>query len=212
MKIRLDKNRSIFFTSDLHLGYTNIVRGCSGWSDKSEVRNFDTLEEHDSTIIEGINKVVKATDVLFILGDVCFKGFGKAGVEQLKMYLNSINCRNIYLAYGNHDDLIRKNNDLQNRFVLTGDYFELEYEKGQPPIILSHYAMRSWNKAHYGSIMLFGHSHGSLEDYIDSTGTRRKTMDVGVDTNNYAPYSLGEILGIMETRGVANLEERLKRK
>ena len=31
-------------------------------------------------------------------------------------------------------------------------------------IVLCHYAMRVWQKSHYGAWMLYGHSHGTLPD------------------------------------------------
>ena len=46
--------------------------------------------------------------------------------------------------------------------------------------------MRVWNKSHYGSWELYGHSHGTLEPI-------GKQLDVGVDTNNFYPYSFEDI-------------------
>ena len=60
-------------------------------------------------------------------------------------------------------------------------------------IVLCHYCMRVWPKSHYGSWQLFGHSHGGLPGV-------GKQMDVGVDTNSYYPYSLGEIKEIMKDK------------
>ncbi len=57
-----------------------------------------------------------------------------------------------------------------------------------------HYSCRVWDKSHHGSILLYGHSHGSLSD----DGSR--SMDVGVDTNNLYPYHLDEILDRMLKR------------
>ena len=53
--------------------------------------------------------------------------------------------------------------------------------------------MRVWARSHYNSIHLYGHSHGRL----DGIG---KSMDIGVDTNNFYPYSLDDILKIMKTK------------
>lgn len=61
--------------------------------------------------------------------------------------------------------------------------------------MLCHYAFEVWNKKHYGSWHLHGHSHGALK-FRDI-----KRLDVGVDTNNYMPYSMDEIQGIMLKRG-----------
>lgn len=80
-------------------------------------------------------------------------------------------------------------------------------------LILCHFAMRVWNKSHKGSVMLYGHSHGTLDElrpeFTSPTWIgdqyfikNYKTMDVGVDTNNLYPYHLDEILDIMKNKEV----------
>jgi calcineurin-like phosphoesterase family protein len=53
-------------------------------------------------------------------------------------------------------------------------------------IFLSHYAHRVWNRAHYGVIHLYGHSHSSLPDM-------NKSGDAGVDNWNFFPVSYDQI-------------------
>jgi calcineurin-like phosphoesterase family protein len=71
--------------------------------------------------------------------------------------------------------------------------------------------MRVWNKSHHGSIMLYGHSHGTLDEMTINTANptwmgdqyfikNYRTMDVGVDTHNLYPYHLDEIIDIMKGR------------
>jgi calcineurin-like phosphoesterase family protein len=43
-------------------------------------------------------------------------------------------------------------------------------------LVLCHYAMRVWNKAHYSVRLAYGHSHSTLPDDPNSL-----SMDVGVD-------------------------------
>ena len=45
-------------------------------------------------------------------------------------------------------------------------------------MVLSHYAFRTWDKAHKGTWMLHGHSHGTLPVYENF-----KQLDVGIDTH-----------------------------
>lgn len=84
---------------------------------------------------------------------------------------------------------------------------------GKTKIILCHYAMRVWNNSHHGSIMLYGHSHGSLDAFTPETSNptwigdqyfikNYRTMDVGVDTNNLYPYHLDEIVEKMRYKEV----------
>ena len=55
--------------------------------------------------------------------------------------------------------------------------------------------MRVWNKSHYGSWNLYGHSHGSLPD-----DPHARAIDVGVDCHNFAPVSFDEVKVIMERK------------
>ena len=49
-------------------------------------------------------------------------------------------------------------------------------------VVVCHYALRTWERAHYGSWNLHGHSHGTLEPV-------GKQMDVGVDSHHFRPVS-----------------------
>jgi calcineurin-like phosphoesterase family protein len=79
-----------YFISDLHSGHKNILKY------EPEARPYATLEEHDEAIIDGINSVVRAKDILYILGDVAF---GKGNLHQL----SKINAKRLILIRGNHD-------------------------------------------------------------------------------------------------------------
>lgn len=195
---------NIWFTSDTHFHHKNIVRGTSSWQlNESEIgaqqlRDFDTLEEHDEALIQNFNSLVKPNDTLYHLGDWSFGGH-----EQIKIFRDRLQCKNIHLLFGNHDQHIEPiNSPYRELFASVGYYKELSFKVDQKwdqfrkvKICMCHYAMRIWNHSHHGSIMLYGHSHGSLLD----NGTR--SMDVGVDTNNLYPYHLDEILELLK-RGV----------
>jgi len=201
----MEKLGNIWFTSDTHYHHKNIVRGVSEWKDDDNPtglqrkRDFDTLEEHNEALIANFNSLVKENDILYHLGDWSFGGY-----SQIPIFRNRLNCKNIHLIFGNHDQHIEPiNSPYRPLFSSVGYYNELSLrvdKKWQQiqkvRICMSHYAMRVWNKSHHGSIMLYGHSHGSLED----NGTR--SMDVGVDTNNLYPYHLDEILDKMLNRKV----------
>lgn len=190
-----------YFTSDTHFHHKNIVRGTTSWeniekeSNIQKVRDFDTLEEHDEVLIKSINSLAKYNDELYHLGDWSFGGH-----EQIKKFRDRLECRNIHLVFGNHDQYIEPINSVyREQFSSCQYYKELllkidsmksgQYTKTR--LILSHYAMRVWNKSHHGSIMLYGHSHGTLPSF-------GKSMDVGVDTNNLYPYHLDEIIDKMK--------------
>lgn len=211
----------IWFSSDPHYGHKNIVRGESEWESKSACRNFDTLIEHNTTLIENINKVVKKDDIMYMLGDWAF-----GGKQNIYEFWNALNCKNIHLCLGNHDHHIRKNTDIvdssgkevrvQSLFLSVNDIITKKISTER--FVLCHYAMRTWENGHKGSIMLYGHSHGSLPNYdaILTTEVKEddgklikimkqtmnfKTMDVGLDTHpEFRPYNIDEIKGEMSRR------------
>ena len=224
MYIKLNINEhKVWFISDPHYHQKNIVEGISDWEDKSPCRPFKTLEEHDNTLVKNINACVKPEDTLFCLGDWNFGSYGDS-VELAFEFRKRLKCQNIILILGNHDEHIRDNKKgLQGCFKHVVDYAEVtlvepsikENVKAiKYKLILSHYAMRTWNHAHRGSYMLYGHSHGTLDEFTPTTANptwigdnyyvrNYRTMDVGVDTHpEFRPYSWDEIKTCMEQRGV----------
>lgn len=189
---------NVWFTSDTHYNHKNI--SCfkeSQWIDG--YRDFSSLEEHNMSLIDSINNNVDKNDILFHLGDWSFGGF-----ESVREFRDQINCKNIHLILGNHDHFISLNKDnVQNIFSSVNSYSEVVLNKEM--FVLSHYALRIWNRSHRGSIHLYGHSHGSLDYDKDGKKLQNgKSMDVGIDavyklTGEYRPINYTEIKQIMET-------------
>lgn len=191
--------KQIWFTSDTHFGHKNIVRGTTSWeqytpgSSHQGVRDFDTLEEHNYTLIKSINSLVKSSDILYHLGDWSFGGH-----ENIKKFRDQLNCQEIHLIFGNHDQHIEPKDSPYRELFTSCSYvkeFSLNVDRkygvvGKQKFFLSHYSHQVWNKSHHGCIHLFGHSHNTLKGI-------GKSMDVGVDTNNLYPYHLNEIMDIM---------------
>lgn len=222
MKIN-SSQQDIWFCSDPHYNHSSLVRGTSNWEDKSPCRDFDTLEEHNNKLVNNINNYVKENDILFCLGDWSF-GKWEDRVKTAREFRDRLNCKNIHLILGNHDNPIKRNEgDLQEMFSSVSHYKEILIidpveEQGvkaiKTDVILSHYAHRIWNKSHHGSYMLYGHSHGTLDEMTPLIANptwigdnyfikNYKTMDVGFDTNpEFRPYSWQDIKRIMERRSV----------
>lgn len=201
----------IFFTSDTHYNHKNIVRGTTDWEIKEnsgkKLRPFDTMEEHNATLVKNINDKVKHGDVLYHLGDWSFGGF-----QAIKEFRDKIDCGRVHIILGNHDHHIERDKDrIRNVFESVQHYKEIGI--GSQFIALCHYAMRVWNHSHKGSWMLYGHSHGSLDEMTPQIANPTwigdqyyiknwRTMDVGVDTNDLKPYSYEEIADRMKGRDV----------
>lgn len=161
-----------FFIADTHFGHANII--------KYSNRPFNSVEEMDEILIQNWNSIITKNDTVYHLGDFSF-----AGIDLYRRRLNG----HINFIKGSHD---REGTVVWPR-ILDINIPELKDEYGnQRLIVLCHYAMRSWPLSHYASWHLFGHHHGRLEPYGLS-------FDVGVDTNNYFPYSLEEVEKKMAT-------------
>ena len=100
---------NIWFTGDTHYGHKNIVRGTSEWSSTKRCRDFDTIQEHNEAIVNGINEHAEQNDTLYHVGDWSF-----GGLENLWNFRKRIVCRNIFLCLGNHDHHIEKGKILPN--------------------------------------------------------------------------------------------------
>ena len=51
-----------FITSDLHFGHKNIL--------EYDKRPFSSIEEHDESLIENWNSLVRPQDLVYCLGDI----------------------------------------------------------------------------------------------------------------------------------------------
>jgi calcineurin-like phosphoesterase family protein len=127
-------------------------------------------------LLENWNSVVKPDDTTYILGDLGFGDY-RAIIERLNGKIVAIQ--------GSHDKQI---NRYSSRFESIHTLLDLVIDK--QPVTLCHYAMRTWHRSHFNAWHCYGHSHGTLKG-------EGKSMDVGVDTHNYTPYSWVEICEIM---------------
>ena len=191
----------IYFTSDTHYGHANICRGTTNWEDSNDkTRDFATLEKMNAALVDRINSSVGANDILYHLGDWSFGGF-----DNIKTFRDRLTCQNINLILGNHDHFIARNkNDIRSLFNKVYS-FGKNISINKQEFILCHYSMRVWNRSHHGSVMLYGHSHGTLPQ------PPGKTMDVGVDTNNLFPYHIDEIMKFMDKRGAVQVDHHNER-
>lgn len=185
----------IFLTSDTHFAHKNICRATSQWDSGSNVRDFESLEKMNNFIVDSINSIVGRNDILYHLGDFAF-----SGVENYRVFRERLNCNHIHLILGNHDgrhgrefDPVMKNGQrVSQLFESYSVYKELHVKK--QTFILFHYPIYSWNHMSSGSIHCFGHTHSSMENRFFNGG---KSIDVGVDSNNYYPYSLDEVVSLV---------------
>jgi calcineurin-like phosphoesterase family protein len=207
MKLVLEKDQNLFFTSDTHYGHSNICRATTNWTDADNVtRDFNSLEDMNNTIVNNINETVGENDVLIHLGDWSFGGF-----DNIAEFRNRIVCKNIHLVLGNHDHHIDRNKDnIQRLFTSVNHYINLDIRrpsivnKGQMDkfkFVLMHFPIASWDGMKDKVIHLHGHVH--LPNHLRVADGR--AMDVGVDGNFLKPIDLDEVLFIMKNQPIKKL-------
>lgn len=232
-----------YFFSDPHYGQKNIVRGVSEWpmDKRHECRDFETIEDMNSAIVNSINSVAEEGDDLYCLGDWSF-----GGVDNMWEFRKQINCNNVHLVLGNHDDHIRNNkiirihkNDYHHFARVSGksifhwheanlasdtdymlipcqDMFAsvreiLNVKINDQRIIMCHYPFRSWHHMEKGAWMLHGHEHGEMDEYTDKDDQLLKTMDMHLFSIG-VPMDFWELKYRMDKRTVAGIGHHHKNK
>ena len=192
--------KNIWFTSDTHYGHKNICRGVTNWKSEdpaaliAATRDFPTLEIMNETIVSNINSVVAEDDWLIHLGDWSF-----GGIERITEFREQINCKNIVLILGNHDQHIQKEKSLHKLFTHVAHYEELKITQkhNSHKFVLCHYPIISWNGMRKNTHMLHGHQH-LKGDAILGQGKR---MDIGIDgSKEFRPYHVEEVVDLLKDR------------
>lgn len=188
---------SVFFTSDLHLAHTNVIK----W------RPFDSLDEMHDVTTERWNGVVKADDVVFLLGDAVMGQ--RAETLPLLDRLNGSKA----LVPGNHDHIhpmFPKNRDRWREAYhqqFHGIFSpESIWSLGGQWVTLCHFPRSGdhteqeryseWRPADDGAWLLHGHLHS----HEPTSPDRPRQIDVGVDAWDFTPVSEEQLLAIMEER------------
>ena len=177
---------TVWFTGDHHFGHANIMRHCG--------RPFSTVDEMDEALVENWNSLVKTDDLVYHVGDFAWWRWPQ---ERIDAQVKKLHGRK-YLIYGNHD---RDGVKASQGWAWKGDYRRIKID--DQDICLFHYACRVWDKAHYGSWQLYGHSHGSLPDDEGKLAT-----DVGVDRWDYKPVSLEQLREFLKDRKFVPVDHR----
>ena len=162
----------IYFTSDTHFGHGTL---CAKGH-----RPFSSYEEMDNVLMSAWNARVTQADDVYHLGDFAWR-------NPRDYFLKLRGTK--HLIIGNHDHTATR------KQPWASVQPALELEIGADLVCLSHYAYRVWNKSHYGSIHLYGHSHSNLPG-------DNQCCDVGVDNRwtNWGPVTLEEIKAQLATQ------------
>lgn len=132
-----------YVISDTHAFHNKMV--------DDKIRPFSTVDEMNKIMADNINATVMPGDRLFHCGDYSF-----GGIQNAIKFREMINCRNVYLTPGNHDERLYGRKEFDVLFVKIRDIMQI---KSIVPVILSHPPQESWYKMHYGSAHFHGHVH-----------------------------------------------------
>ena len=157
-----------YYISDLHLFHGNVTRTGKNYDD----RPFDDLEQMHNLIKEKWNSKVTNGDTVYILGDMAMRGTQ----EDLIAYVSTLRGHKI-LVRGNHDDI----RDLRYKQLSDEicDYKEIQDTLNGETVrvVLCHYPILMWKEQHYGSILLYGHVHNSIEEHYFKKCLREMNND-----------------------------------
>lgn len=202
-----------YFIADLHVGHKNLAtkndsRFTHGW------REFDSVEEHDETIINAINQVVSPQDELYIIGDITLGSVTKPSLDYVLNILNKIKCKRIYGLIGNHEKGImkefKKKYNQQSYHPVLDRFADLDYiiskdfrlsDNTRQRIVMCHYPFASWPSAHNGAWHIHGHVHNP------NYRLPGKILNVSIEsikhmTGKYNPVSLDWLAKVMSIQSI----------
>lgn len=178
-----------WFTSDHHFGHDNIRRYCS--------RPFPDVHQMDRELMKRWNDTIAPGDLVYYLGDLCFKSKKQEVVDLLKQ-LNGT----VILLKGNHDQKT-------TRKAVETWHEDLPLEIGQFKCILAHRPLyptyievperdrkinleRMERYSKY-SFVISGHVH-------EKRLWTGKSLNVGVDQHDFYPISEERVLALLVER------------
>jgi len=192
---------TIYFTSDTHLGHTNIIRYCD--------RPFQYAKEMDDEIISQVERTIRRNDTLVHLGDISMNP------AFTLRYLDAVKGKIIF-CFGNHDKKKHKKIITSHKSVIYYGHI-LDLKGLSKRIICCHYAPTLEEyvqqvkevklKDYDGALHAYGHSHCSLPPV-------GKSLDVGVDSayrllGEFRPFSYEELIRFADTEEGQKRQEEI---
>lgn len=160
----------LYFLGDTHFNHKNIIKF------EAELRPFETIEEHNETIVERWNKIVKKDDTVWHLGDLLF---GKATINH--EILDRLAGRK-KLVMGNHDDF-------SNQYLYKEIFPRFERICGVGQVhgfVLTHIPIADFSLGRWkGNIHGHTHSH-SIND--------KRYINVSCEQVGLTPISYDDVL------------------
>jgi calcineurin-like phosphoesterase family protein len=184
-----------WFTADLHLGHTNIIRYCS--------RPFADVDAMNCALVVGWNEVVADDDDVWVLGD-----FALGRINDTLALTGELRGRKVLLA-GNHDRCWaghdRRVDEWTQRYLDAG--FD-EVRQGTESLAIAGRTVRlchfPYRGDSHGQDRYLDHRpvdqgewllHGHVHERWSQSG---RMINVGVDTHRFRPVSIHEIEALID--------------
>jgi calcineurin-like phosphoesterase family protein len=179
-------------------------------------RPFPHRTAMNEAMWNNINRKVGADDLLICNGDWVY-GVGRDDDHYIKCCQEArynIRCKNVWITHGNHDrHWLERWRKIFDRFLGFGyelmfteeicdkfDVHEFRYldeeQRYEDLLVCCHYKLCVWNRSHFGTKHVYGHSHGSFEKRMPI----RNSRDVSVDCIGFEPQSLTELWQYFKTQ------------
>lgn len=163
-----------WFTSDLHIGHTNIINYCN--------RPFNDVVDMSRELVKRWNSFVLPDDTVYVVGDVFLTTFYVG-----QRVLSSMNGTKI-LIKGNHDRGAPAM--IKAGFSEVHKELELTLQNGSK-IMMNHYPLPTSKIPDDVDVLVHGHRHGPPK-------VSDKKINVCVDIWDYFPVSEDEICNIID--------------
>lgn len=186
--------QKIFFVSDFHYSHLGAIYFHPERLDKAGMTMDEFKEDkkvamakYDEWLIEQWNSRIRKQDTVYFLGDFCL------GNKERTQYILSRLKGKKFLIFGNHDKSCK---GLENYFEWVGDIKEAKFTNNQFKFIdpeetfcveMCHYPLLTWNRRTHGTVMVHGHTHGTLQSF--NTSSKELRVDIGYDSEFAQRYS-----------------------
>lgn len=166
-----------FITSDLHLGHGNIIKYCK--------RPFKDVDEMNRKIIHNWNQRVKLDDVVYHVGDFCFRRGIEGSKTPARDWEDQLNGKIIHVR-GNHD----KNNGVKTLISqVIIEFANLQFLLVHiPPFHIAEIP-------DFVDVVLCGHIHEKWRHkYYKQDTLGIPLINVGVDQWKFMPITMSEVV------------------
>lgn len=179
---------TIWFTSDMHLGHSNII--------ELSKRPFKDIEDMDKQLINNWNSRVKPNDTIYHLGDFCFRN-----IKKFNQYFHNLNGHIIFIQ-GNHDHNNGVNSPILDMTIhYGGENLLLIHNPSDVTcfggkLVLCGHVHQNWRfqRNYYDDISYLNDAEQLVRKLYNGDSNYTDFCNVGVDVNAGYPVNIQEIL------------------